>query len=159
MRLRHVVTYRGHPEAKLRQMNKTLRGAIERALEYYHRKYTGLHFKVAAFYRYDEYQKRKYATVIRKRKKHGHNDPLVWTGATRDAVLASIRITVRGKTGSGRLNVPGYMFKRSRRSGINKIKELQAMNDQELSKLARDMAKFIAAELNSPTPVVTKRVG
>lgn len=113
-----------------RELNQELKGEFDTAGRFWHRQYRQRHFEARAYTLYG-YQRRKPGYVKRKRKKLGHNKPLVFTGTSeRLARARTIRATSNGVVVS--MSVPVLNMK-SRQSTIDKRAELEIIADQEMS--------------------------
>lgn len=86
--------YEGHPRDKMAALKAGTKEGLEKAVEYWHKHFAPRHFRPEAYQLYG-YAKRTEKHEKRKRRKFGHNNPLWFTGASRRAILRSIRITSR----------------------------------------------------------------
>ena len=128
------------PMAKLRkEANKAVMG-------YWHREIRPKHFTQKGFSEY-KYQRRARATVDLKKKKFGHNDPIVQQGDAR-AMSSDIK-SIRATQSRASLTVAGpwYMGHRAKRKdgqmSPDLKKELAAISRQDALAMARFGAEML----------------
>lgn len=112
-----TVTMNGSPAQKIRGLTAALRPALESAIRLWHRTMLPKHFLPLAMTRYG-YQLRKKGYMIRKARKKGHQNPIMWTGDTKRRMQA-ITVTSTGRSNraaraKGSMPVPWYITVRSR---------------------------------------------
>lgn len=129
-----LFTARGHNEA-MREVNREV--LVKQWV-------TNLpkHFKGGASERYG-YRRRSAKYVERKRKKYGHSIPLVWTGGTRDAVLANVKITATRN--GGRLKTRGRMPMSAEMRG-----EIERITPDEIRELTDFAGRIYLQKARSP---------
>ena len=125
---------------KKRQVNNAVKAAIATMAEQWHAKFLPLHFDESAYERYG-YTRRKgsgmapgqkgYASsyVGRKRKRIGHNRPLVYSGEGRSMALASPKI--RGTSKEARVVLPSKFNFRHPKSQISMRDEITRILPEE----------------------------
>lgn len=149
------------PRLFIREHNRALRTANEKAADYHHKHHMPDHFKMVGYsnYKIDErsakYKKRKYRI-------YHHALPNVFTGATRREVLANrqIRATPKGARltmkvplvgGTGRFRVrPGMKLKavKGQIEMMRRVAELEAISAFEIASLATFRRDMYAALVN-----------
>jgi hypothetical protein len=139
-----------------RDLNDALRKGWEEAAIHHQEHHMPEHFEQNAYAKYG-YQPRTKAYMIRKAKQMHQQLPLVWSGVLKKAILESVEI--RATAHGARLTwrsapwLAGYIAFRGRSgTGPDKLKELQAVTQEEIDALGRvvaDTAMDILAELQN----------
>ncbi len=129
-----------------RSMAKLRRDANRQVMQYWHKEIRPKHFTQKGFSEY-KYQRRSRATVDIKRKKYGHNDPIVQQGDARE--MSSDIKSIRATQHMAALTVAGpwYMGHRARRKdgkmSPDLKKELASISRQDAMSMARYGAEII----------------
>lgn len=130
--------------------------ALQEQIQDWHLRYLPKHFKRSAITDYG-YAIRTAAYEQKKRRKYGHQDPLVWSGRTRRMALASIRISGTGKRARGVLNVEKYIYQYHKGEDatgrtifqMDKAAELVATNQREAFAMARAFGENMALKIRN----------
>lgn len=139
-----------------RTMSRFVREALKTAVEYRHKKYMPLHFRMAAYIRHPNVYRRRSGDSnlfaegwgwakgkrvrIRQWSRFKGVGPLRWNGDTERMVLGEARFTASKRRGSSTITaratmpVPSYL-KYIKRWGYDPSAELQATNAQEMRKM------------------------
>ncbi len=158
--IRSRVVYYGHPKHLKRAVRRGLKRGLERAVLYWHRKLAKHHFKRGAAARYG-YAKRGTKYKRRKRRTHGHDNPLEYSGMAKRQLLRYIRVTSSPlgrspKVAKGAFRGPRY-FWMTGKGQPNKGKELVAMIPREEAALGRVVGREVQRELNAAERIRTTR--
>ena len=148
------VVKRWDPRLKQKEIRSVLRRIWKLLAAHWHKKFLKRHFTVegAKTYGYKWPRTEKYTRD--KRRKFGHNLPLVYTGLLRDKAKAPPRITATVKRATLRMSAPDYVYKyhkyikqqeRAKRTGSgkvyreqpNKYAEMIAVSPREIVELKR----------------------
>lgn len=121
-----LFTKRGH--------NQVMNIAHRDAMTHLKDKYIPLHFSPVAFARYG-FKSRSLAYTKRKLRKHGHNQPNVYSGRLMREVMANSKITATRSRGT--FQAKGYFPMTAERRA-----ELEAVNEQEQKSLSKRMQEF-----------------
>lgn len=128
-----------------RELNKVLKDAWEAAGKFWHQWYRPRHFTVRAYSLYGA-TARASGYVKRKRKKLGHNRPLVFTGVSEDLSRArTVRASFRGVNVS--MSMPTLNF-RPKGGRINMREEMAVIADEEMATIERRYDNGLTRELN-----------
>lgn len=129
-----------------RSMAKLRREANKQVMQYWHKEIRPKHFTQKGFSEY-KYQRRSRATVDIKKKKFGHNDPIVQQGDARAMSSDIKRIRATQHTASLTVNGPWYMGHRAKRKdgqmSPDLKKELSTISYQDAMAMARYGAQMI----------------
>lgn len=117
------------------------------------------HFETGAAQRY-QYAPRSRGYMIKKARMKGHQQPLVWSGNLRRAVLAFVEIKVMatGKNPRAKaiFNTPssrgGFKYADARRRGPNSKNiplELTRLSTEELSRIREEIRQRVVEKLNN----------
>jgi len=143
------IDWSGYPEAKISHLRRGTKRGLEKAVLHWHRTYAKRHFWPSAKARYN-YKDRSAAYERRKRRRFGHNKPLVWSGKSRDQILSHIRVTTtvtrEKRRAKGSLTAPRY-FWMTRAGHPNKGNEALRVIPEEKSKLHQIVVAEIEKEL------------
>jgi hypothetical protein len=170
-----------------RALDKGTKAATMDTVSFWHKKYLPGHFELSANAKYD-YQPRagdgeppllpgvqvgKGNVAIRKRqmnwkyswmkrRKKGHNRPLVFTGASEQAAEQSIRVSSRKVAaeevirGQGVMDLPKYFYQyRKDLNQPNKVDELLRTTADEVVDLHRTFESSLTAKMASPAASAT----
>jgi len=146
-----TVTFNGSPAQKIRGLTAALRPALEAAVRFWHRTILPKHFLPLAMTRYG-YQLRKKGYMIRKARKKGHQNPIMWTGDTKRRMQA-ITVTSTGRSNraaraKGSMPVPWYITVRSKKGKRPDYKaELTATTPDEIELLKNIIRKEFLGNL------------
>lgn len=129
--------------------------------EMYHKRITPEHFTQQGARRYN-YKTRTFKHQRRKRKRFGHNNPLVFTGRMRRKVKQVRKVRAR-RGGRGGvvvgLNVPQYAIALSARSNApNMAKELSAISPKDERRVTKFLDRMIQRKINAHTKRETRKV-
>jgi len=129
-----------------RGMAKLCKEANKAVMGYWHKEIRPKHFTQKGFSEY-KYQRRARATVDMKKKRYGHNDPIVQQGDARAMSSDIKRIRVTPSRASLTVAGPWYMgFRAKRKDGQmspDLKKELAAISRQDALAMARFGAEMI----------------
>ncbi|MFH5806330.1 hypothetical protein [Alienimonas sp. DA493] len=123
-------------------LNRILRETNREAGDWIVEKILPAKFEVSAYHEGTaEPRTRQY--VERKRKKVGHNKPLVYSGETRRFVLANARVTATANRGRVKIKAPFPMPAKMRQ-------ELEAVSPRQSDRLADFMVRTLTQKLEAP---------
>lgn len=127
---------------------------LRETLEFWHEEILEKHFKESAYSRY-KYTARARSYVKRKRKRLGHNRPLVYSGNTRRQLMRARRLNVRSaKKAKLIMTAPAHVnYRTTRRSSarsIDKKAEITALIGKEMKKLEKTMDRVVGELLKQP---------
>ena len=151
MKMSVEITYRGDGEAMKKQLGPIVNAALAQAMGEWHGKTLPKHFQPSAGGRY-HYKPRTAAWNKHKRKKVGHNNPLVYSGDLKRQVTRLIEIkTLRTKPkATGRMRGPRYLhMKPSANYRHNYAAELLRMTHAETHAIARRVDQLVTEALNN----------
>jgi hypothetical protein len=130
-----IITYRGAdpglPKRQFNNMKKACYGAIA---QHWFEQYRPLHFRESAYSRY-RFKARARDYVKRKRKRKGHNRPMVWSGES-ERLSRMARITSTNKGGKVAMSARKLNF-RHPASVINMAEELRKVNKIEVKEIQK----------------------
>lgn len=136
----------------VRLHNRYVKAAIRETMAEYHRKFTRKRFQLGASKRYD-YRPRTRKYIDRKRKRHGHTIPMLFSGRTRKAIAdAPAKLRIGGSAEGGKKLPTCTLFYRlpfsggtgeSRGKGSNRV--VRQIID-ELSRWAPDEVPWACEE-------------
>lgn len=168
MSITAVIEYRGlafhadKPGGLRLFFKRAVRQGFIEAGEWWRRKHLPRHFteRAGVFY---SYQKRTLRHQARKKKKFGHRKPLVFTGQSRDAIMADRQPPKWRKRGGipgveVRIKAPKYFYQFNPATGPNKLAEVTQLASSELAVLARVVDRRITAAMNNARGRKRKKV-
>ena len=146
-----VLTFVGSPEATRKEMRKAVKPELAETLVEWHEKFLPVHFTVRGHFAY-RYQMRDARYVKIKRRKLGHNRPLVWSGRMERMLTRMLRISGTAKRATGRMTGPKYLYQYRKDLGQpDKHDEVTRTTPGELLKLAKSFDERITSRLNGVT--------
>ncbi len=92
-----------------------------------------------------------------KKKEHGHMDPLVYTGTTRDETVSNMNVTSTFKQAKISLRARALNF-RSPHSEINMLDEIRAISDRERNVLNRIFSKAVEKSIRRSSASKTEKL-
>lgn len=149
------VHYEVPPDEEPRVWDRGIRMGLRNATLFWQREMAAGHFEQGAAGKYG-YAPRTKKYQIRKAKRWGHQQPLVWTGVTRDWVRSRFaQPSVRREGGQGlkaRLQIlaPGYFYRWHGGHQQDKVAELLTTTDAESAKLLDVLDDALQTELSRP---------
>lgn len=152
---RVIIHYESLPEDDMKAQQRGLRRGLKMAAEEWQVKFAPRHFRYGAAKKYGM-QPRSAKHVKRKRRRFGHNKPLVFTGETERWVRTRRQAaTISNRNGmvSGKLQIrtPSYFFAFRKDFGApDKVQELVATTQDEATKLLGIVEREIDIELAKP---------
>jgi len=155
-----VIRERGFtPRLALRKLKEINKVVGEEVGSYWHDHFRAKHFTQAGAREYG-YEKRNVRYMIKKARKWGHRDPLVWSGLSR--MLSKIK-DIKTTSTSARarvrvvLHTPTLNFIPSG-GHINMRDEMTRVSRPEIEKLAEVAADSIDRQLSALTETSTRRI-
>lgn len=122
-----------------REVNVARRLAHEDALFHWHAKFKPRHFETSAYSRY-HYQRRSRKYEEQKRRRHGHNRPLVFSGESMTRSLAVFRASVTAFRAELREVVKTWNFK-AKPHAPNMFEELRRKTHEEVREIVNVFAE------------------
>lgn len=125
------------PGVLQRELRRLTRAALEASGRTWHGTMRPWHFRPEAFARYpDVYRPRTAKYQARKRKRRGHNDPLVWSGQTQ---ARSLQLVLRSTSQRVTVTLPGTrkLNRYNPHSRVRPAEELRAVGRGERRPLIR----------------------
>lgn len=128
-----------------KEWRATMREIFMVGARYWQQNILPRHFQSDAATKYN-YEPRNKKYEIRKRKRQGHNLPLVWSGEMRDMLLGSADVSAVGdKTAVVKLHGPRYLpLRRRRLNEPDKARELTVILNAEEKEIAAVMDEAMA---------------
>jgi len=160
VRMSVEITYRGDAEVMKKELGPIVNAALAQAIEEWHERTLPRHFQPSAAGRY-HYKARTVAWKKHKRKKVGHDNPLVYTGDLKREVTRMIEIkTLKTKpSATGKMRGPRYLHMTpSANYRHNYAAELLAMTRAETAAMARHVDQIVTKALNNLKETRTVRV-
>lgn len=148
------------PDVVLKRWQTMMQASLMEAAIHWHRKFAPRHFTTRAKVRYN-YKPRSRKHQMRKRKKFGHLNYLVWSGRSREQLTRLMRLTASGgRRGKGKVTgrfvAPRYFFRRPA-GHPDKFDEFSRMLLSERKDQARLADKELQRQLRHCERVVTTR--
>jgi hypothetical protein len=142
------LTYKTPGSAPERIINKFTKEINKQVLRQWHEEFRPKHFLAGAGSVY-HYQRRTVATMVRKRKKYGHNRPIVMRGLTYIALGQIRRLTSTSRTGRLLMRGPWYVGHQRRSERTGKLSphlpsEIKYILPSEALAMARHGSKILA---------------
>lgn len=162
MKYTTLITYTATPGKIGKAFKRGLPSAMQSIVLYWAKQRLPRHFETGAVSEYN-YTPRSKGYMVRKAKTQKHQKPLVWSGALREKLVASMpTVETRGKsTKAVWRGMPRYLYARRNKgaSQINKIAELRKLNAIEVQTFGQ-MAKFEFERIRkSITGRITQKLG
>lgn len=161
MAIRALIKYAGPtPPAVKRALPRIMKRGLNRMARKWLRENLRIHFTEEGARRYD-YTPRDPKYVRAKRKKVGHNRPLVSTGKTRKQALSRSRVRGTSSRVKVTINAPGLNRSNRRARGGRKINmrdEVTRLTDREDDLLQAFMARYVNGEISKVRDKRVRRI-
>lgn len=156
--IRGVIFIKGGGKALADALPEWMRAALAHALIFWHGEHFPRHFESQAAGRY-HYQRRKRSYEIRKQKRFGHSNPLVFTGRLKSETTRTIKVTGTAKQAKGALSGPRYLWAYRKDYGQpDKAVELLKTTHAEDRELAQHMDEELTGAANACPATETARI-
>lgn len=147
--IRGVIHYTGSPDAKAKALRGAVKAAMEETGQFWWQQILPVHFTTEGEKRYG-YQARTKAYTLRKTRKFGHRNPLVWSGALKRDVTQRARVVGSSKGVKVHMQGPRYLWAyRKDRKASDKAAEIVAIVQREVDSLAGVMGGRLERELTA----------
>lgn len=147
MTVRGHINYVAPPDTAVRELRRAVNDGLKKSVEYWHDEYLPGHFERSAHSKYG-YQARKQKWIIRKLRKTGQANDLVFTGRLKREAMRAIRITGTSKRATGTMDVPKYTYT-YKPGQPKKQEELVAITSAEADDLAQQLDQIIQTAFDS----------
>lgn len=144
MRIESAIASSGFAGLRRGQINASLKEEFAAAGKFWHQHYRPRHFTVQAYTLYG-YQRRARGYVYRKRKKLGHNRPLVFTNVS-ERLSQAKTITSTSKYARVTMSMPTLNLK-AKQSSIVMRREMEAIAQQEEQTIFRRFERGLTRRL------------
>lgn len=146
--VRGTITYVRSPEHMAKAFLGLVKWANGMVVQRWHRHRLPVHFTHRAKAMYG-YREREGGHEDRKKRRFGHTLPLVFTGASKAAMLSQVRVTSSARGARGYLFPEKYFWMRFGETHPDKPDEVTRVTEREVQALAKFHERLVTRRLNT----------